>query len=105
MAKVLMALLVFQVVVNVLAVPGMVQVSGVPVGTATAAGGGAALLAAVAAGLMRRPIGYPLGWAAQVVSILLGLLTPAMWFMGGLFAFLWIVTFVLGKRLDAAPAA
>ena len=105
MRAVLMAFLIFEVIVFGLAIPVMILVSEVAPGVAAGAGGGAALLALVGAGLMRRPAGYPVGWAAQLVGILLGLLTPAMFGVGGLFAVLWVVTFVLGKRLEADPRA
>ncbi len=105
MAKVLMALLIFQAIVNLLSIAGMVQVSDVEVVFASVVGLAATLLAFISAGLMRYPVGYALGWVTQLATILLGLLTPAMWFMGAVFAFLWVVTFVLGKRLDASPAA
>ena len=67
-------------------------------------GSGAAVLALAAAGLLRKPIGYPLGWLAQPAGILLGFLTPAMFVVGAMFAALWIVSFVLGKRLDGRAA-
>ena len=54
---------------------------------------------------MRKPIGDPVGWVTQPVGILLGLLTPAMWVVGGMFARLWVLSFVLGRRLDAQAAA
>ena len=44
-----------------------------------------------------------LGWAAQVAAVSLGVLTPWMYAMGIIFALIWIMSFVLGKRLDARP--
>ena len=100
MTKVLTALLVFEVIVFGLSIATMVQVDDVPVGAALAAGGGATALAVVAAGLMRRPVGFALGWLTQLVALALGLLTPSMFAMGGVFVLLWVITFVLGRRLD-----
>jgi hypothetical protein len=100
MGVVLLSVLVFEVIVFGLAVPVMILLSDVPGLTAGLAGGGAALLALVAAGLMRRPLGYPLGWLTQVVGLGLGLLTTPMFLVGGMFLLLWLVTFLLGKRLD-----
>ena len=105
MRVVLLTLLFFEVVVFGLAVPVMILVSHVPAATAIAAGGVAALLALVAAGLLRKPIGYLVGWIAQPVGILLGLFTPAMYAIGAIFAGLWLLTFILGRRLDAQAAA
>ena len=104
LTKVLVALLVFEVIVFGLAIATMVQVDDVPIGIALAAGGGASVLAILAAALMRRPVGWVLGWATQAVALALGLLTPSMFAMGGIFVVLWIITFVLGRRLDKLRA-
>ena len=108
MRVVLLSVLIFEVIVFGLAVPVMILVSGVTPAAAAVGGGGAALLALVAAGLLRKPIGYLVGWVTQPIGILLGLLTPAMWVVGAMFAGLWVLSFVLGRRLDtqgAAPAS
>ena len=47
--------------------------------------------------------GYYLGWVAQPVGILLGLLTAPMFVVGEMFLGLWVLGFVLGKRLDNRP--
>jgi hypothetical protein len=72
-----------------------------------ALGGGAALmvLLAVDARMVRSPAGVWLGWVLQVVLILLGLVTPVMWFVGAGFAGLWVFCFVKGRQLDRAKAA
>ena len=101
MGRVLLALLIFEAVVIGLAVPGMVVVDGGPLQTAGLAAGGVALIALVAAGTLRRAVGYPLGWLAQALGMALGVLTSWMVVMGGLFALLWAVAFVLGRRLEA----
>ena len=100
MRVVLLSVLAFEVILFGLAIPVMILISDVPPLTAGLCGGGAALLALVTAGLMRRPLGYPLGWLTQLVGVALGLLTPAMYLVGGLFLALWVITFILGKRLD-----
>ena len=105
MRVVLLTVLIFEVVVFGLAVPVMILVSGVSPVQATVGGGGAALLALVAAGLLRRPVGYLVGWVVQPLGILLGLLTPAMFVVGVMFAGLWLLSFVLGRRLDAQGTA
>jgi hypothetical protein len=105
MRSVLLAILVFEVIAFGLAVPVMILVSKVSLGPAVGFGGGAALLALVAAGLMRRLVGYLLGWAVQLLGVLLGFLTPAMFFVGAMFLALWLLSFGLGKRLDHAAVA
>ena len=107
MRVVLLSILLFEVIVFALAIPVMILVSDVDPLPAALLGSGSAVLALVAAGLLRKPLGYPIGWLAQLAGLLLGLLTPSMFIVGGMFAALWVVSFVLGKRLDAraAPAA
>ena len=65
---------------------------------------GLAVLCVVAAGMLGRPGGYALGWLVQVVSIGLGLLVPAMFFLGLVFAGLWAASYFLGIRIDRERA-
>ena len=104
MRVVLLSVLLFEVVVFALAIPVMILVSNVSPAPAALLGSGSALLALASAGLLRKPAGYPIGWVAQLAGVLLGFLTPAMFVVGGMFAGLWVLSFVLGKRLDARPA-
>lgn len=103
MRNVLLAVLIFEVVVFGLSIPVMIFVSSVPGELAALAGGGAALLALISAGLLRRTTGYYVGWVTQVLGVALGFLTAGMFIVGIMFAGLWVLTFVLGKRLDAQP--
>jgi MYXO-CTERM domain-containing protein len=105
MRVVLLSILLFEVVVYGLAIPVMMRVSDVPPGYAIGIGGGAALLALVAAGLLRRPAGYLVGWVTQPVGVALGFLTTPMFFIGAMFLGLWLVSFILGRRLDGQAAA
>ena len=105
MRVVLLAILIFEVVAFGLAIPVMLLVSKVAVGLAVGFGGGAALLALVAAALLRRPAGYLVAWLVQLLGVGLGFLTTAMFFVGAMFLALWLVTFVLGKRLDRPAVA
>jgi hypothetical protein len=104
MRVVLLTVLIFEVIVFGLAVPVMILVSGVTPGLAAAGGGVAAALALSAAALLRKPLGYLIGWVTQPVGILLGLLTPAMFVVGAMFAGLWVLSFVLGRRLETQAA-
>ena len=105
MRVVLLTVLLSEVLVFALAIPVMVLVSAVPAGTATVFAGGAAVLALVAAGTMRRPVGYPLGWLTQLAGVALGLLTATMYVIGALFLLIWLISFLLGRRLDEMAAA
>lgn len=101
MRRVLSVTLVFEVIVFGLAVPVMHYVSSVPLEQSALYGGGAAVLALASAALLRSPAGWVLGWMAQVVGIALGFVTPAMFAVGGMFAAIWALTVILGRRLDA----
>ncbi len=104
MRSVLLTILIFEVIVFGLAVPVMILVSHVSAGLAAGLGGGAAVLALIAAALFRHPAGYLVGWLVQLIGVALGLLTGAMFFVGSMFLALWLITFILGKRLDRAGA-
>lgn len=101
MTRVLRSLLAFQAIVYALSVAGMIQVSALAVGPSFVYGLGGAALALLAAALLSSPVGYPLAWATQVVGIALGFATDMMFWVGGMFALLWVMTFVLGRRLEA----
>jgi Protein of unknown function (DUF4233) len=101
MRVVLMTVLIFELIVFGLAIPVMILVSGVSPVAAAGFGGGAALLALVAAGLLRSRVGYILGWIAQLVGLTLGFLTPMMFAVGAVLGGVWLLSFILGKRLDS----
>lgn len=101
MRVVLMTVLIFEMIVFGLAIPVMIFVSNVPAAAAAGFGGGAAVLALVGAGLLRSPVGYVLGWLTQLAGVALGFLTTLMFIVGILLAAVWVLAFVLGKRLDS----
>jgi hypothetical protein len=101
MRVVLMTVLIFEMIVFGLAIPVMIFISNVPAAAAVGFGGGAAVLALVGAGLLRSPMGYVLGWLAQLAGLALGFLTTLMFLVGILLAAVWVLAFVLGKRLDS----
>jgi hypothetical protein len=101
MRVVLMTVLIFEMIVFGLAIPVMIFVSNVPAAAAAGFGGAAAVLALVAAGLLRSGVGYVLGWLTQLAGLALGLLTSSMFIVGALLAAVWVLAFVLGKRLDS----
>lgn len=102
MRVVLLSILIFEVIAFGLAIPVMIFTSDLSSGVATTIGVGGALLAIIATAMMRKPVGYLLGWVTQLVAIAMGFANGAMFIVGGMFMGLWIITFVLGKRLDAA---
>jgi hypothetical protein len=69
------------------------------------AGVALAVLAFVAAGLLRGPLGLPLGWLVQVLTWLSALVVPAMAGVGLVFTALWVLCLVKGQEVDAMMAA
>jgi hypothetical protein len=64
-------------------------------------GGGIALVVLVAlAGLQRWTWAVYAGAVAQVGLVLLGILTPAMYVIGALFAGLWIYCFIRSRQIE-----
>ncbi len=69
-------------------------------GAAFGISGGLALLCLLAAGLLRSPAGYGLGSVVQVLTICYGVWVHTMYFVGALFALLWIASLYYGVRID-----
>ncbi|TFB85662.1 DUF4233 domain-containing protein [Cryobacterium sp. TMS1-20-1] len=81
--------------VSVATEPGPVAPLGVIIG-------GVLLCAAMVAliPLLRYRWSYPIGWALQAIIIATGFVTPAMFFVGALFAAMWTYCMVTGSRID-----
>jgi hypothetical protein len=105
MRVVLQTVLIFEVIVFGLAIPVMILISGVPAAAAAGFASGAAVLALLAAGLLRSRVGYMLGWLAQLAGLALGFLTTTMFVVGALFTAVWVMSFLMGKRLDSQMEA
>lgn len=56
------------------------------------------------AGLLRRPWAYAVGSVLQVVVVATGFVEPAMFFVGAMFAGLWFLAIVLGRRVARMQA-
>ena len=98
------AMLVLQAVVLFLTGVVSVGMTDLGAGGALGLGFGLAVLCVLAAGLLRNPVGYALGWLVQVVSIALGFVVPLMFFLGVVFAALWTGAYLLGGRIDRERA-
>ena len=75
MNRALRMLLAFEAVIFGLAIPGMIQVSGVGVSTAVGLGLGGAVLAIAGAGLLPRAAGWAIGWLTQLAGVAFGFAT------------------------------
>ncbi|HQK33010.1 MAG TPA: DUF4233 domain-containing protein [Phycicoccus sp.] len=65
---------------------------------------GLGILAIVAAGLMRSPLGLPLGWLVQLATWASAIIVPAMLGVGLVFTSLWIYSLVKGPRIEGMMA-
>ena len=105
MRVVLLSILLFEVVVYGLAIPVMILVSDVPAGEASRFRRWCRPAGAGRRRTLRRPAGYFVGWVTQPVGVALGFLTAPMFVVGVMFLALWVISFILGKRLDGQAAA
>ena len=73
-----------------------------PVGSlAVIIGGGLLCVAMIALiALLRFSWSYPIGWVLQAIIIATGFITPAMFFVGALFAAMWTYCMIMGSRID-----
>lgn len=67
-------------------------------------GGALAIALIFAVGLIRKKSGVYVGWFLQLCQIAYGLVVPAMYFLGLLFAFLWWCGIYFGRKGDAIKA-
>ncbi|MEV6415506.1 DUF4233 domain-containing protein [Kribbella sp. NPDC051718] len=95
----------FEFIVLALVTPVMISVADVKPSTAIPLCLGLAVLALVAAGLLRNQLGYILGSIIQVAAVGLGFVVPVMFVLGLAFAAFWVMAIVLGRRIDEAKAA
>lgn len=69
-----------------------------------ALGGAVAIILLLTPGLLRRRAGWILGSILQVPMVAFGSEVFAMYFLGGIFALLWIAAIVVGRAGEAARA-
>ncbi|MCZ2815006.1 DUF4233 domain-containing protein [Modestobacter sp. VKM Ac-2984] len=62
-----------------------------------------AVLLILASGVQRRPQGLVIGTALQVPLLLTGLISGAMWLVGGVFVLIWLYLLQVRKELLGAP--
>ena len=99
--------LIMEAVVIGLAIPVAIVLEHLDRGVAGGVGGGLAVSAALLSGLVgRRGMGWALwaGTALQALIIAGGVVIPAMYILGAIFAALWITGIWLARRLETAAA-
>lgn len=98
------AMLTLQAIALFLAGIVLIGAEGVGVGTAVGVGLGFAGACVLAAGMLRRPLGYHLGWLVQVAAVGFGFVVPVMFVVGAVFAALWAGAYFLGAKIDRERA-
>ena len=73
-------------------------------GGALALGGALAIALLLNAGLMKKKVGWVLGSLLQITLIGYGYVVTPMYFMGAIFAALWIAAFLVGRKGEAIRA-
>lgn len=96
----MMSVLVFEVIVVWLGFAGMVQADSVDPGIGAAGAALTTVLAIAGIAGLRKRWGHIFGWLTQLAAIALGLLSPWMYVMGGMFALLWAMAFIMGRRIE-----
>jgi hypothetical protein len=99
--------LIMEAVVIGLAIPVAIVSEHLRHGVAGGVGGGLAVCALLLGGVVGRPgMGWTLwaGSALQVLVIAAGVVVPAMYVLGVIFAALWVTGIWLARRLEAPPA-
>ncbi|WP_299052001.1 DUF4233 domain-containing protein [uncultured Nocardioides sp.] len=99
------AVLSLESIALALTTPVMVTLSDVPLGTALAVGLGLALVCILLAGALRAEWAYGVGYVVQAGALALGLVVPAMFFLGAVFAALWTAADLLGRKIERERAA
>jgi hypothetical protein len=99
--------LIMEAIVIGLAIPVAIVMEHLSHGVAAGVGGGLAVCALLLSAVVGRPgMGWALwaGTALQVLVIAAGIVVPAMYILGAIFAALWITGIWLARRLQT-PAA
>jgi hypothetical protein len=99
--------LAMEAIIIGLAIPVAIVLEHLDRGVAGGVGGGLAVCAALLSGLVgRRGMGWALwaGTALQALIIAGGIVIPAMYILGAIFAALWITGIWLARRLETAVA-
>lgn len=73
-------------------------------GGALALGGTIAILQLLNAGIMKKKSGWVIGSFLQVAMVAYGYVVTPMYFMGALFAALWVAAFYVGRKGEAIRA-
>ncbi len=95
------ATLVFEAVVVLLAIAPALVLTNADTGWVVGGGLALAALGILVAGSLRHRGAYAAGFILQVLVLATGFVLPAMFAVGVVFGGLWVVSYVLGRRMEA----
>lgn len=102
MKRLCATVLIMEAIVIGLSIPVAIQISHLSPGSAGLAGGiaagGAVLLAILARPALRVTLAG--GTLLQLYAIVSGVIVPVMYFLGAIFAALWVIGILLGRRIE-----
>jgi hypothetical protein len=102
MRRLCAVVLSMEAIVIALTTPVAITINHVAPATALIVGLGLAVLCVVVTGMLKRPFAYVAGTVIQVLAIATGFLVPAMFFLGVIFAVLWISAIFVARRVEGA---
>ena len=84
--------------------PVAINTQGVRPAVAVTVGIGLAVLCVLVIGLLKHPFAYIVGSVVQVLAIAAGFLVPTMFFLGAVFAALWITAIFVARRVEGVTS-
>jgi hypothetical protein len=100
MRRLCASVLGMEAIVLALITPVAIVVNGVAPAVAVTVGIGLALVCVVVTGVLKRPFAYIAGSVVQVLAIATGFLVPMMFFLGVIFAALWVTAIFVARRVE-----
>ncbi|WP_229803878.1 DUF4233 domain-containing protein [Planobispora rosea] len=100
MRRLCASVLGMEAIVVGLITPVAINTQDVEPSVAVTVGLGLAVLCVLVIGLLKRPFAYIVGSVVQVLAIASGFLVPTMFFLGAVFAALWITAIFVAHRVE-----
>ncbi|GIH70220.1 DUF4233 domain-containing protein [Sphaerimonospora thailandensis] len=91
-----------EAIVVALSTPVAITINHVSAPVAVTVGIGLAVLCVVVTGMLKRSFAYIAGTVLQILAIATGFLVPVMFFLGVIFALLWITAIFVAHRVEGA---
>jgi hypothetical protein len=98
------AILLLEAIAYGLVTPVLVTVADLSTAAGLWIGLGLSAACLLAAGLLRFPWAYWLGWAVQPAAIAVGFEVATMFVLGAVFLALWATAYFLGRKIEAERA-